>query len=164
MISTICVGAGTYFVVTLFGYVVHRAIHRDDAARFNRSHMTHHEKLYPVSDYYSDSYRSAGKDTTFLTFAVASIPLLLCPAIAYKLSLLTGAQAIFVTIEALAVGFAHDYLHDAFHIRNHFLSKFNWFQKMNGRHFRHHENMQSNFGIFSFFWDRIFGTLDDKRD
>lgn len=51
-----------FLATTLFGHVVHWALHQKWTGSVNQSHMTHHLKLYPPSDYLSDSYRHAGKD------------------------------------------------------------------------------------------------------
>lgn len=149
----------TYLVVTLFGYLGHRFIHTKQAKKFNRSHMTHHVKLYPPTDYFSDRYRSAEKDDTFRTFLLLSGPLLLVPVVCCYFHLLTVFQGILVTSAAVLFGLAHDYLHDSFHIRGHWLNNFVWFRAMNARHYQHHVDMKTNYGIFFFLWDRIFGTL-----
>ena len=64
------------------------------------------------------------------------------------------------------MGFLHDYLHDAFHIERHWLYRIpiikNWFASLVSLHYLHHVDMNSNFGIFSFFWDRMFGTYTNN--
>lgn len=152
----------TFFVITLFGHVAHWFIHQPLAGKFNRSHMTHHLKLYPPTDYLSKKYRHPGKDNTVLIFAILSIPMLILPWVALGFGVITLFQALFIFVEMLILGAAHDYVHDAFHIKGHWLYKFKMFRKWNVLHYRHHVNMKSNFGIFYFMWDRVFGTLSTK--
>ncbi len=71
----------TYIVVSLFGYFVHKSLHQEWTGLWNTSHMAHHVKLYPPGDFLSDKYRDAGKDDTFWTFALVSIPVILTPII-----------------------------------------------------------------------------------
>ena|SRR5579885_871533 len=152
-----------FFISSLFGYVVHRSLHQPWTGNLNRKHMTHHLTLYPPSDYLSDKYREAGKDNTVYTFALAAIPLVLAPIV---LGIL-GILPLSLVLTALAVmgvmGFLHSYLHDAFHIRNHFLTQIPGirviFAYWNRLHYLHHVDMQKNFGIFLFHWDHVFRTF-----
>lgn len=151
-----------FFTTSLFGYVVHRALHQTWAGRFNQAHMTHHLVMYPCHDYLSDVYRSAGKDNTVKTFAICAIPLVAIPI----LLVIFGVIPLSLTVTALLVmgimGFLHNYIHDAFHIRNHFLTRIPViraiFGHWNALHYLHHIDMQKNFGIFLFHWDHIFRT------
>jgi sterol desaturase/sphingolipid hydroxylase (fatty acid hydroxylase superfamily) len=155
----------TFFVCSLFGYVVHRSLHQKWTGSLNQSHMTHHLKLYPPTDYFSDVYRDAGKDDTFKTFAVAAVPVVATPIVLG----VTGVLSLPLVITALIVmglmGFLHSYIHDSFHIRNHFLTRVpvvkDLFQRWNALHYLHHVDMQTNFGIFAFHWDHVFGTFRD---
>ena len=149
----------TFFVITLFGHVTHWFIHQPMSGRFNKAHMTHHLKLYPASNYTSEKYRQPGKDSTVWIFAILSIPMMLLPWIAFGLGFVTLIQTIIVFTEMLVLGAAHDHIHDAFHIKGHWLYKFRPFRSWNILHYRHHVNMKKNFGIFFFMWDRVFKTL-----
>jgi sterol desaturase/sphingolipid hydroxylase (fatty acid hydroxylase superfamily) len=148
----------SYLVTTLFGHVVHWSLHQSWTGAVNRSHMTHHLKLYPPSDYLSDVYRQAGKDSTPKFFILAALPLIITPPILWAVGILPLSVMIIIMAMEGLMGFLHNYLHDAFHIRNHWLTSlpiFNYWVKM---HYQHHVDMQANFGIFSFHWDRIFGS------
>ncbi len=153
----------SFIATTFFGYVVHWSLHQSWAGRFNQSHMTHHLKLYPPEDYTSDTYRSAGKDNTVITFAVASLPMIAFPIVLGLFGIIGWflvATALFVE---LSLGFLHWYIHDAFHIKNHWMSRVPWlkdiFQVWNGLHYTHHVDMGTNYGIFVFHWDRLFKTF-----
>jgi sterol desaturase/sphingolipid hydroxylase (fatty acid hydroxylase superfamily) len=156
----------TAFFSELFGYVVHRAMHQEWTGPLNQIHMTHHLKLYPPSDYLSDTYRNAGKDNTAKIFFLMSLPVIIgCFVLGFK-----GVLPFSVVLTAISVmgvmGFLHDYLHDAFHIRNHYLSRVSWFRRAfeswNYLHYIHHVHMESNYGIFLFHWDQILRTF--KKD
>src|SRR5579885_1957013 len=152
----------SYIVTSFFGYVIHWSLHQTWSGFFNKAHMTHHQVLYPASDFTSDVYRHAGKDSTPRFFALAASPLILTPLVLW----LVGIVPLSVAITAWAVmgvmGFLHDYIHDAFHIRNHWMTRTpvlrDIFAKWIQLHYLHHVDMGKNFGIFVFHWDRVFKT------
>ncbi len=157
-----------YLLVSLFGYLVHKALHQSWAGRFNKAHMAHHLVLYPPEDFLSnDTYREAGKDNTFWTFALASLPMLGAPIILFILGTLPLYLTIIVVIEMLLIGWLNSYLHDSLHIRNHWLFRVpiikNIFSRWQDLHRLHHIDMDTNFGIFAFHWDRMFKTYWDEK-
>jgi len=156
----------TYIIASLFGYVVHWALHQTWMGSINQAHMTHHQKLYPPEDFLSDSYRKAEKDSSPKFFAVAAIPLIVAPIILFVVGILPFYLLLTVLMVEGLMGFFHDYLHDAFHIRNHWLTRapgvqviFHGWSRL---HYLHHVRMESNYGIFFFVWDRMFSTFRDK--
>lgn len=157
----------TYIVTSFFGYVVHWSLHQSWAGRFNVSHMTHHLKLYPPSDFYSETYRDPGKDNTVKFFAFAAIPLLLAPVVLYFLGILPLSLMITVLVVEGIVGFLHDYIHDAFHITDHWMSRVPVLRDIFGvwvkLHYLHHVDMGKNYGIFVFHWDHVFRTFWKKQ-
>lgn len=158
----------TYLFTTFFGYVVHWSLHQSWTGRFNQKHMTHHLKLYPPSDYLSDTYRQAGKDNTVVTFAMAAIPLVLAPLFLWWVGLFSLGMMIASLLVMGSLGFLHDYLHDSFHIKNHFLSRWpvvkDIFKKWVDLHYLHHVDMGKNYGIFVFHWDHLFGSFWRKSE
>lgn len=152
-----------YLVVSLFGYFVHKALHQSWTGRYNSSHMAHHITLYPPEDYLSDTYRDAGKDNTLWTFAVISLPLVLTPVILWAFGILSFTISLIALIEMLFIGWLNNFLHNALHIRNHWITKIpivnKLFSKWNELHYLHHVDMNKNFGIFNFAWDKVFRTF-----
>lgn len=144
---------------TIFmGYVIHYLFHKPWMYGYQK-HMNHHLQQYPPGDFFSYTYRHAGKDSSVWLFLLAFLPIIgLMFLILHFLhiSLLTG---LILLIEMLLVGYAHDYLHDAFHIEKHWLSRFNWYNKLVILHMQHHNDMSVNYGIFSFFWDKVFRSF-----
>ena len=162
MIAILFTAFVAFFVSSLFAYVVHRSLHQPWTGHLNKKHMTHHLILYPPTDYLSEKYRQAGADNTFVTFAIAAIPLVAVPIILGILGILPLSLVITTLIVMGLMGFLHDQLHDAFHIKNHWLTRIpvvrNIFAYWNRLHYLHHIDMQKNFGIFLFHWDHIFRT------
>lgn len=147
-------------LAAFLGHVVHWSLHQRWSGIFNRGHMEHHTKLYPPGDLLSDAYRKAAwyNNGIFLfapAFLVISIVLVL-------LTWALGAPA-WVTITMcgtiLWFGLANDLVHDAFHVRDHWLERFSAFREWRRLHFIHHSNMRSNFGIYVFVFDRVFKTM-----
>ena len=151
----------SYLITTLFGHVVHWSLHQSWTGKVNTAHMTHHLKLYPPSDYLSDTYRQAGKDSTPKFFALAALPLIITPIVLWAVGVLSLSIMITIMVMEGLMGFLHNYLHDAFHIRNHWLTRFmpHIFNRWVELHYQHHVDMNTNFGIFSFHWDRLLGTF-----
>lgn len=152
-----------FFISSLFGYVVHRSLHQPWMGKLNQKHMTHHLTLYPPTDYLSDKYRDAGKDNTVIIFSIAAIPLVAIPIVLGIFGILSLSLVITTLVVMGIMGFLHSYLHDSFHIRNHFLTRipvvrdiFDYWVKL---HYLHHVDMQKNFGIFLFHWDHVFRTF-----
>lgn len=160
MIEAIIAIIITYFIVSLFGYVAHLALHQKWMGRFNSAHMTHHLKLYPPNDFTSDKYRRAGNDSTVKFFVIASLPMIITPIILYFCGILTLSSLIVVLVVEGLMGYLNNYLHDAFHITNHWLIGLPIFDRWVKLHYIHHINMSANFGIFSFIWDRFFLTIE----
>ena len=162
MLAILITALIAFFLSSLFGYVVHRSLHQKWTGRLNQKHMTHHLILYPPTDYLSVKYRQAGVDNTVVTFAIAAIPLVAIPIVLGYLGILPLPLVITALVVMGLMGFLHDYLHDAFHIKNHFLNRIpglrNIFAYWNRLHYLHHIDMQKNFGIFLFHWDHVFKT------
>jgi sterol desaturase/sphingolipid hydroxylase (fatty acid hydroxylase superfamily) len=118
--------------------------------------------LYPPSDYVSKEYRQAGRDSTPKFFAIAGIPLILAPIVLWYFGIIGMPVAITVIVVEALMGFLHNYLHDAFHIKDHWLYRIyairRLFAHWTAIHYLHHVEMSKNYGIFTYFWDRVFGT------
>ncbi len=158
LVTTIIV----YFATTLFGYVVHWSLHQKWMGRIRKTHLTHH-RLYHGNDYVSSVYRDAGEDNTVKLFILPSLVILAVPVVLYIVGIVPLYIMIVALAEMLALGYILNYLHDSFHIDNHFLPKNKYirplFVKMSQHHFMHHNKVTKNFGICTDMWDRLFGTL-----
>lgn len=152
-----------FVIETLFGYISHRALHQSYMGSFYKSHHTHHYKLYPPEDYTSDKYREAGKDNTLYFFLLFGSPLIIAPIVLFALHIIPLAVFISAMITLGVVGFLNDYLHDHFHLNKSWLKSFGWFRHLTEVHRLHHITPQKNFGIFMFWWDRLFGSYVEKE-
>jgi sterol desaturase/sphingolipid hydroxylase (fatty acid hydroxylase superfamily) len=160
MLKVICVGLGTYALTSFLGYAVHRALHQKWAGRAYTSHRMHHLSLYPPGDLVSESYRSAGNASTVYTFILAFSPLILIPTLLCAMGIVTFSTAFTSVLVMVLVGVLNDAFHDSFHLRSSFLQKIiPGYENLRQSHFVHHVNMKKNFGIYGFFWDKIFKTF-----
>ena len=156
----------SFLITTLFGHVVHWSLHQTWTGAIHRSHMAHHLRLYPPSDFFSEAYRSAGKDSSPKFFIISGLPIILAPVVLWFFGFLSLPVMITILVVEGLVGWSHDYFHDAFHIKDHWLYRVYAIRRLFTRwvalHYLHHVNMQANFGIVSFLWDRIFGTYTNS--
>lgn len=152
---------GTLLLGTLAGWLGHWALHQRWAGKFYRSHLTHH-RLYPPRDLRSPAYRDAKGDST--TFFL--VPLVTFVIIAWMVALfvLDASWTVFpgIAIAGVGVGWAHDYLHEAYHLESHWLDRCGWFRSLRALHLIHHCRVHSNIGIVWYGWDRLFRTFRRK--
>ena len=146
---------------SLVGYFVHRLMHSKLFMGLAKIHKIHH-LLYTTNDFESETYRSAGKDTSSFVFV---------PIITIAIMLLCIGMLIFhswwiypiILAEGIIVGYLNDRLHDYFHITNHWLNKYHWFRVIKQLHWNHHDNPEVNHGIIWFIPDKIFGTFKNEN-
>ncbi len=150
---------------SLSAYVIHWVMHRSWSGPLYRSHMEHHQVHYPPSDLYSTGkYRSSGWSSGWLTFTPI-VALSWLGILAFMRLLHLGALGQGIVLAVFAVlGWAHGYVHDAFHVSDHRLGRFAWFQRLRLLHEPHHFDMRKNLGILWFGWDRVFGTFTRPAD
>src|SRR5579872_5819092 len=140
--------------VDAFGYGIHRLLHCTWAGPLYVAHMAHYLELYPPGDFSSETYRGAGGRSTvllFLPFALAAAGLAFWALPAWL--------AAGLCFEMAAAGWLNDRMHDSFHIARHPFGRWAWYRRLRRMHRVHHEAMGYNFGIVSFAWDRVVGTL-----
>jgi len=159
MLTLLFLLAFTFVGITFFGYGVHWMLHQKWMGKYYTAHMAHHEKLYPPTDFLSETYRDAGAESTFWFFLISGAPLVILPVVLLFLGKLSFFVTALVVIEAVTLGLVSNYLHDSFHIKDHFLNFFSWFKTLVKLHYQHHVDMNTNFGIFFFLWDKLFKTF-----
>lgn len=148
----------SFLITTFLGYWVHWALHQKWSGSFYEAHMNHHLKQYPALDFYSDTYRSAGKDNTVFLFLIIFSPILIGLGLfSFFFSPLIGLS---VLISLLFFGIIHNYYHDQFHIKKSIWRKFSLFIRLERLHMLHHINMNYNYGIIYFIWDKVFNTFN----
>jgi sterol desaturase/sphingolipid hydroxylase (fatty acid hydroxylase superfamily) len=149
--------------LTLLGYLIHRAFHQKWSGTFYRRHYDHHFLQYPTTSLISDTYRQPNKgNSSVWLFAICFSPLILGTLLITVFGIIPLGIGIMIFIEMGLIAFLNDNMHDAFHIRKTFWARFGFFKRLRRLHFLHHQNTQSNFGVFSLTWDKIFGTYNNK--
>lgn len=167
MLAILLTALISFLLTSLFGHVIHWSIHQSWSGRANYCHMAHHLRLYPPSDFSSEVYREAGDDSTPKFFAISAVPLVLAPFILLACGIISLPIMITILIVEVLMGFLHYHLHDAFHIKNHWLYRIpiikNYFNHWVYLHYLHHIKMNTNFGIFTFHWDKVLGSFWDDE-
>lgn len=146
---------GVYVTANAVGYVVHRLLHNPFMGRAFRDHYFHHVKLYPPDDYLSDEYREPPEGAGQGKYYIGALLVLFSP------TLLLGWPFYLIAVaQSTLVLYVNAWLHDALHIREHFLERYKWFHHLREVHFVHHVDVKKNFGIFDFTADKVCGTLE----
>lgn len=153
----------TLLAGTLVGHVLHWCLHQRWSRSFYRSHMVHHLKCYPPGDLRSAAYRSAGTSNSAVLFAVPIAVLLALVSWAMIAAGASPSSIAAVLGSAALVGFAHDYVHDAFHIEMHWLERAPGFLRLRAYHDAHHLDLRRNLGILWLGWDRLFGSFTEGK-
>jgi sterol desaturase/sphingolipid hydroxylase (fatty acid hydroxylase superfamily) len=148
---------GTAIFGDLIGYTVHRLAHHPRAGIIHKAHMNHHNQQYPPTDYLSDTYRTAGNDSFTLYFIPVFLAFGACAwfVLPWHLALLSLATISIVS-------YLNDRCHSETHLKGSKLLRFRWFRRLRDLHYEHHVDHKSNFGIFSFNCDMLFGTWRNR--
>jgi sterol desaturase/sphingolipid hydroxylase (fatty acid hydroxylase superfamily) len=145
--------------LTFLGYITHYAFHQPWSGRLFQAHMVHHQKLYPVDNFLSDVYRDAGSDNTTYLFALVFAPIVLAALLLTVFNIIPIAIGLEVLGLMAVIGWANNSIHDSMHLTNSIWHNFWFFNRLQKLHLNHHAKMDTNFGIFSFWWDRVFRTF-----
>ena len=149
----------TFILSTFFGHWTHWALHQKWMGKAHNAHMTHHLKMYPPENLFSETYRSAGKDNSVLLFIPFAIVLLILTFCCFYSLGFNPLRYVEVVLTMIFSGWLHDYIHEKMHIINHWLFKFEFMKKLRDLHMIHHRNMDMNYGIFTFVWDKLFSSF-----
>jgi sterol desaturase/sphingolipid hydroxylase (fatty acid hydroxylase superfamily) len=151
-------------VYPLFWYLIHRYVLHSRwmfkvpvlASTWKRIHYDHHQDPNHLEVLFGALH------TTLPTIALGVFP------VGYAIGLQWGPDAAFgAGMAALAAGlittciyeFVHCIQHLAYKPRNAFLAE------MKKRHLAHHfHDENGNYGITTFFWDKVFGTYYDRSE
>lgn len=136
-----------------FGWGLHKFLHWNGAGGLYKAHLTHH-RLYPPSNFLSREYRSAGVDSTLWRFVVGIAVLIVLMLVVFPLWM-----ALMLSAELVVLGLVNNYVHDAIHIRGHWLERFAIYRRWREMHLVHHVDTRKNLGILTFLADRVAGTF-----
>lgn len=149
----------TFLLTSFIAYIIHWLFHQKWMGRFHKSHMNHHTIQYPANNFYSDKYRSPGKDDTAVLFVLFFSPIIASIILLTALNVISILFCFIMIVEMILIGLLNDKLHDHFHLNKTFLNKFSYFQKLRKLHYNHHLDMSKNFSIYWFFFDKLFGSF-----
>ena len=177
LVVTLLVSIG---VAELVGYLLHRLLHSEQLASLSRPHLIHHMVHYrPNQPMRSASYRNATGDRA----AIGNVGMEWILPIALVLLVSWGVMNLFkvcwlyqvvalVTMISWAV-LMFSYLHDRMHLKDFWMVRTPligaWFVRARRLHDIHHHalndqgQMNRNFGIGFFWFDRLFGTYKKKH-
>jgi len=165
----------------LFGYVLHRLMHRGTIRFLSQSHMKHHLLLYgplepqrPGKEYKDATVGEASVGNVGLEWVVPGALILGSAALVLTLLRVTILhQLIFVAGSLSWSFFMFSYLHDRMHVTGFWMERNRWLRTwfLSARHAHdiHHWAlnqdglMDRNFGIAFFGFDRICGTYSEER-
>lgn len=152
----------TFVYGSLAGYFVHWLLHTDAFSKWSKSHNVHHT-LYTPDDFESDTYRDAKENDSVWVFVpiITGAIVIACVPLWFIFS----EWWIFPIIlaEGIFVGWLNDYIHDAFHVKNHWLNRFRWFWHLKDLHWIHHVYPKKNIGILWFIPDKMFKTYESGK-
>lgn len=140
-------------VVEVIGYFWHRWVEHNAVFghSIQRYHIKHHEQDYPVEKLRpaSRKYKSARSWSWYLaTLVLVGLTLVLVSRPYNFVMILSGL---------VYARFVISYMHTRFHVRQHWLTRTSFFQRIQKLHDIHHYGPY-NYGILFYFMDRIFGT------
>lgn len=156
----------TALLVEFFGYFWHRfSAHLGYAGDVIRTpHYEHHEVYYPYYDMESDEYRIKGlfNGDSWPWF----IPIILFISGLYTLfymDYISRETFVIMAIWIMVHVYLISYIHDSYHIKNHWLNNFSWY-KTNKKYHNLHHYYNCNYGISNYSMDYLFGTLCTEYD
>jgi sterol desaturase/sphingolipid hydroxylase (fatty acid hydroxylase superfamily) len=148
-------------VMTLLGHLVHMAVHSPKTGIFYKAHADHHFRQYPPNDLVSTKYRNAGANSTTIYFLFIFSPLIISVLFLTIFGVISTFLGIGLLIDMAIVSYFNSAIHDALHIEQSFWHRFWFFKRVQYLHNIHHFDTSKNFGIFYFFWDKLFGTYKE---
>lgn len=154
-LTTVFVVIAVYYLSTLMIWIGHYLPHRPNS-RLRGFHIGGHHALYPDSRHLqSERFKYGwGRHDSL----VPQLPWLIAPLLAFW-AILPAGFALLATAEHLIIVVANSYVHTHFHLTRSWLAGFAWFRHAQATHRLHHDH-DTNFMVFDYFWDRVFGTFE----
>lgn len=161
---TLIAVAVSALIYPLVWYVLHRWVLHSRwmfkvpvlASTWKRIHYDHHQDPNHLEVLFGALH------TTLPTIAIATAP------IGYWIGSYWGAEAaIGGACAAFATGLITTCIYEFVHCIQHlaYKPKSKWLAEMKKRHMAHHfHDENGNYGITTFFWDKLFGTWYDRAD
>ena len=130
-----------YYLYILSEYIFHYLGHiRHKYNVIYLLHITHHKKYYPINNFESEKYRSNNEGV------VAYVPLyILLIGILYHI--FEYRYWIFIIIQSTLHTYINNYIHQNIHLKNSWLTRYEWFRKAKQLHYKHHQNWDKNYSF-----------------
>lgn len=171
----LCVAASC-FVAELVGYWMHRLLHSNLIPALSRNHLIHHLVQYaPNASLRSDHYLDATENRPSIGNVGLEwlVPSALVLGVSWFMLRQAGVPLVFQSISLVTMIvwplFIFNYLHDRMHLRDFWMEHHpllrKWFVRARRLHDIHHRSlrddgqMDANFGIGFYFFDRVFCTI-----
>lgn len=131
-------------------FAAHYLMHQRWTGPLWESHQLHH-RFYNPKHQTSTTFNPVG----WKSFRFRAIIFVIVTGALFWLLPFAMAATMFVEIIALAI--LTDYIHDATHTSDHKLRRYAWFRYLQDLHWIHHANVKKNFGVLTFFYDKLTG-------
>ena len=151
----------------LVGYFSHKLLHSGKIDFLYRLHMEHHITQYPPRDLRSDTYRTTPQKKIFGAGPEWALPIGSIMLVTAVIMAFLVPWWFMLAFFGSALGYAlvaYSWLHDQFHLKDpsDFLTlSYSWFTQSRHLHDVHHHNMRKNYGIGSYWLDKLFGTYKE---
>ncbi len=155
----------------LVGYFSHKLLHSGRIKFLYRLHMEHHITNYPPHDLRSATYRETKQPKILGAGPEWALPIgltmLATAAAMLFFGVGWGVMVAFFGAAVLYALVAYSWLHYQFHLE---YPRFfmlapprvsDWFFRANDLHDAHHRNMKKNYGIGSYWLDKLFKTYGE---
>jgi hypothetical protein len=150
-----------YFTCGILFWLIHFIGHTKLIPQWYKAHtIGHHGLAYPWKNFLSESYVVNTYDkydlNTFMYLTGAIIMTIVMKFIFGLISIQVLGTFIYLVILLKM----EDLIHNEIHLKNSYLNKYDWFQKMRYIHYLHHRgNMKRNYAMKDFFIDLVTGNL-----
>ena len=153
-----------FYLIEFFGYIWHRNVHHMGLLGnvLRVTHWKHHCIDYPAGDMWTNKMKentSKIVDREAFPFTFGAI---LFSYICYKNNIIDRSDLKLYSIMVISMGILNQYIHDSYHIKNHWLNKYKFYRKNKICHDIHHR-LNCNYGILTYTFDRIFGTYSCQK-
>jgi len=172
--------AGSALFAELVGYLLHRLLHSDQFPSLSRSHLIHHILHYgPYQSMRAPAYRNAtdGRASLGNVGMEWVLPIALILLLGWGAMNALGVWWLYQLVAVMTMIFwavlMFSYLHDRMHLQGFWMERTpfvkTWFLHARRLHDIHHHalnddgQMNRNFGIGFFWFDRLFGTFKDRH-
>lgn len=144
----------SFFFAEAVGFFIHKLAHWPGSGKLFRNHLHHHAVIYPPENYTTKKY-VANVRTSFLPVFVPLF--IVCNAVAW--TFFSWPIALIFFLMSSGVSLVSNYMHDSFHVENHWLDRFRWHRLLRELHHVHHKHTRKNLGIYMFLYDRLFRSF-----